>query len=262
MQWLRNLIAAGLIAPGDVDDRSIADVQPEDLKGYAQCHFFAGLGGWSHALRLALWPDDRPVWTGSCPCQPISGAGHRKGAIDERHLWPTFYQLISECKPPVLFGEQVAGRIGLEWFAGVRLDLEECGYACGGANLPACSVGAPHFRQRLFFVADSDSNKWSSGRVLEKDMRKKDGGREPTFWCEDRVGPEMGAKNVASPKAWLPRPKDKPEVDGVPEIMGSLRAIGNAIVPQVAAEFIKAFLDAARPDRAEHGSSIQLKEDC
>src|SRR5688572_30643871 len=51
--WLRNLIAAGHIAPGDVDERSILDVQPADLAGYVQCHFFAGIGVWSHALRLA-----------------------------------------------------------------------------------------------------------------------------------------------------------------------------------------------------------------
>lgn len=67
-QWLRNLIAMGAIAPGDVDERSITEVQPDDLRGYVQCHFFAGIGGWSLAARLAGWPDDRPLWTGSCPC--------------------------------------------------------------------------------------------------------------------------------------------------------------------------------------------------
>ena len=66
-QWLRNLIAAGHIAAGDVDARDIQDV--DDLAGYTQCHFFAGVGGFSYALRLAGWPDDRPVWTGSCPAR-------------------------------------------------------------------------------------------------------------------------------------------------------------------------------------------------
>lgn len=107
-QWLRNLIAAGLIAPGDVDERSIADVRADDLAGYRQCHFFAGIGIWSHALRMAGWPDDREVWTGSCPCQPFSTAGQGKGFDDERHLWPVWVDLIRECRPKTIFGEQVS----------------------------------------------------------------------------------------------------------------------------------------------------------
>jgi DNA (cytosine-5)-methyltransferase 1 len=154
--WLRNLIAAGLIAPGDVDERSILEVRADDIAGYSQCHFFAGAGGWSIALRLAGWPDERPCWTGSCPCQPLSGAGLRRGHADERHLWPAFHALIAECQPAVVLGEQVGGALGLEWLAGVRVDLEGSGYACGCANLPACGVGAPHRRERLWFVADAD----------------------------------------------------------------------------------------------------------
>ena len=154
--WLRNLIKEGLIPDGDVDERSIADVDAADLRSYAQCHFFAGIGGWSHALRLAGWPDDQPVWTGSCPCQPFSVAGRGKGTADERHLWPVFFRLITECKPATVFGEQVASKAGREWLAGVRSDLEGVGYAVGAADLCAAGVGAPHIRQRLFWVADAD----------------------------------------------------------------------------------------------------------
>ena len=153
--WLRNLIAVGHIALGDVDERSIEEVSADDLKGYDQCHFFAGIGGWSYALRLAGWPDDRPVWTGSCPCQPFSLAGKRHGTNDPRHLWPAWFGLIRERRPYCLFGEQVPGAIGQGWLDGICRDLEGENYAVGSLVLGAHSVGAPHIRQRLFWVADA-----------------------------------------------------------------------------------------------------------
>lgn len=156
-QWLRNLIEAGHIAPGDVDERSIEDVCPSDLTGYTQCHFFAGVGVWSLALRRAGWPDDVPVWTGSCPCQPFSAAGAGAGFADERHLWPDFYHLIGQCRPPVIFGEQVASKAVDPWIDLVQADLEALGYAFGGVPFPSAGVGAPHIRDRLFWVADARS---------------------------------------------------------------------------------------------------------
>ena len=161
-QWLRNLIAAGHIAPGDVDERSISDVRPSDLDGYTQCHFFAGIGGWSLALRLAGWGDDRPVWTGSCPCQPFSVAGAGAGVADERHLWPHWFHLVRTQRPPVVFGEQVDAAIAHGWLDLVQDDLEGEGYAFGAVGVPAAGVGAPHIRQRLWFVADN--NKGLEGR--------------------------------------------------------------------------------------------------
>jgi len=152
-EWLRNLIAAGLIPKGDIDERPIQEVQPQDLTGYTQCHFFAGIAGWPLALQLAGWPEDRPVWTGSCPCQPFSVAGKGAGTADARHLWPAWFSLIKERRPPVIFGEQVAAKAGREWLAGVRVDLETVGYEVGAADLCAASVGAPHRRQRLWWVA-------------------------------------------------------------------------------------------------------------
>lgn len=155
-KWLRELIRAGHIAPGDVDERSIEDVTPNDLKSYTQCHFFAGIGVWSYALRQAGWPDDRPVWTGSAPCQPFSAAGKGEGFADERHLWPSFFWLISQSKPSVIFGEQVSSKDGLAWLDVVQADLETAGYAVGALDLCAAGFGAPHRRQRLYFVADAN----------------------------------------------------------------------------------------------------------
>ena len=163
-EWLRNLIKAGHIADGEVDTRSIVDVQPFDLQGFDQCHFFAGIGGWSHALRLAGWPDDRPVWTGSCPCQPFSVAGKGGGVNDERHLWPHFYRLIRACRPNVVVGEQVAGKAGYGWFDGVRADLETDHYACRAVDIPALAVNAPHIRQRLYWTACSVADGDDGGR--------------------------------------------------------------------------------------------------
>ncbi|HHY0902378.1 TPA: DNA cytosine methyltransferase [Salmonella enterica] len=156
-QWLRNLIDAGHIAPGVVDSRSIEEVTPNDLKGFKQCHFFAGIGVWSYALRRAGWPDDRPVWTGSCPCQPFSVCGSKKGKSDKRHLFPAWFRLISECQPNVIFGEQVASKDGLDWLDDVQAKLENAAYAFAGFDLCAAGFGAPQMRQRLFWVADADS---------------------------------------------------------------------------------------------------------
>ncbi|WP_281163287.1 DNA cytosine methyltransferase [Klebsiella quasipneumoniae] len=154
-QWLRNLIAAGHIAPGEVDERSIEDVTPDDLRGFTQCHFFAGIGVWSHSLRLAGWPDDRQVWTGSCPCQPFSAAGKGDGFADERHLWPHFFHLISERRPQHVFGEQVASGNANTWFDLVQADLEGMGYAFGLVPFTSAGIGAPHIRERAYWVANA-----------------------------------------------------------------------------------------------------------
>src|SRR5690349_5963721 len=124
--WLRELMKVGAIPEGDVDERSIVDVQSEDVRGYRHAHFFAGIAGWAYALQLAGWPDDDPrsVWTGSCPCQPFSSAGKGDGADDPRHLWPAWFRLIRECRPDAIFGEQVASVDGLAWLDLVSTDLE------------------------------------------------------------------------------------------------------------------------------------------
>ncbi len=153
--WLRELIKQGLIADGEVDTRSIEDVTPKDLNGFTQCHFFAGVAGWSLALRLAGVSDDTPIWTGSCPCQPFSAAGKGDGFADERHLWPHLHYLIEQCRPATVVGEQVASKDGLGWLDLVLADLEATGYAVGAADLCAAGIGAPHIRQRLYWVADS-----------------------------------------------------------------------------------------------------------
>lgn len=187
-QWLRNLIVGGMIAEGIVDERSIEDVKAEKLEGYDQCHFFAGIGVWSYALRKAGWPDDRPVWTGSCPCQPFSCAGKRKGTGDPRHLWPAWFRLIEARRPPVIFGEQVASKDGLAWLDIVYADLEGAGYTVAAFDLCAAGFGAPHRRQRLYFVADT----MQPGRQERNDKTE----RSPRPTCNESA-PHGGTSVVA-----------------------------------------------------------------
>lgn len=202
-QWLRNLIDAGHIAPGVVDERSIVDLEPDELRGFTQCHFFAGIGVWSRALRLAGWPDSRPVWTGSCPCQPFSAAGKGEGLDDARHLWPAWHRLIRECRPPSVFGEQVASSDGIDWLALVHADMESSGFAFGAADLPAAGVGAPHIRQRIFFVAHAGRER---GEPDGFDLGSAAGGEQGQAWERERVRLDVGAGGLAGlmahPESW------------------------------------------------------------
>ena len=311
--WLKELIKDGLIPDGEVDSRSIADVKPSDLKGFTQCHFFAGIGGWSRALQLAGWSPDRPVWTGSPPCQPFSTAGKQSGKDDLRHLWPVFFNLIRECRPPTIFGEQVASAIRFGWLDDLQRDLEAEDYAAAAVVLPGGSVSAPHKRDRLFFVADSNnkrherssedgrqaqrgfehsgsvsvadttsgrhkqSEQFSNGCPSQGDKRQSDSSGN----CESQrqlvadsgdkglqrhrgLGQEQvseGRKGEARHSSknsfwsgktiycrdgkYRPIPTEPalfPLANGIPNRVGILRGAGNAIVPQAAAEIIKAYM--------------------
>jgi DNA (cytosine-5)-methyltransferase 1 len=285
-QWLRNLIDAGYIAAGVVDTRSITEVQPDDLKGFTQCHFFAGIGVWSYALRLAGWDDSRPVWTGSCPCQPFSAAGKGTGFNDERHLWPELHRLIRQCRPPVVFGEQVASKDGLEWLDAVQADLEASGYASAAVDMCAAGIGAPHIRQRLWWVGYSidqglegytgngnGTPGWTepAGSIAEAgepsrmaqdpiSIGRRGGGDGDTSGNHGQVQVEgLGAYGDTGPTNgfwrdadWLfcrdakwraVEPGTFPLAYGASSRVGRLRAYGNAIVPQVAEQVIRTYME-------------------
>lgn len=176
-QHLRNLIDAGHIALGVVDTRSIEDVTPDDLKGFRQCHFFAGIGGWSLALRRAGWPDDRPAWTASCPCQPFSAAGKGLGFADERHLWPAAHWLIGQRRPVVVFGEQSSSKDAEDWIDLVQTDMESLGYAFGASAFPSAGVGAPHIRERTYWLADTNREQYE-----ERLSGCREGDRQEAGW--------------------------------------------------------------------------------
>ena len=241
-QWLRNLISAEHVAPGDVDERDIRLVRADDLRGYRQCHFFAGIGVWSYALRLAGWPDDEPVWTGSCPCQPFSGAGKKAGFKDQRHLWPSWSGLIAHSRPDVVLGEQVASKSGLAWLDAVLADMEAMDYACGPVVIPAAGYGAPHGRHRIFFVGhpiiEGREGRWPGLRGEPLDGASGEQVAAPGFWSTaDWLMCRDGKSRPVEPGTF-------PLAHGAPARVGRLRAYGNAIVAPVAAEFIRAYREA------------------
>lgn len=282
--WAEELVKAQLVPHGTVLCKSITDLQPEDLAGYTQVHLFAGILGWPYALRLAGWPDDVGVWSGSCPCQPFSCAGQRKGSADKRHLWPEMRRLIEQCRPPVIFGEQVASKDGRLWFSGVRTDLEALGYAIGASDLCAAGVGAPNIRQRLFWVAfagrsgrerllrgpasgaaangsetclasggpsnpgglanpagsrhqwpfgRAEGEAWDQARLLVPSQHV-----QTSFWSSYDLIP------CADGKARRVRSGSFPLAHGAPARVVRLRGYGNAINPELAAEFIQASIEA------------------
>lgn len=307
--WLRELIRQGHIPTGHVDERSIVDVRPHELTQYTQCHFFAGIGGWPLALQLAGVPPTQSLWSMSCPCQPFSTAGKGLAQADERHLWPVAFDLIRECRPDTVVGEQVASAIGHGWLDGISADLEGEGYSCGAVVLGAHSVNAPHQRQRLYWVAHNN-NKGSQGREcgeLSKCAFKLTSGASGA--CSGLVLPNSdgcsagssasttaGHRNTIEPAgSWIDgladtngsgsldgingaegwraeavaqhssniwndftlvhcrdgkirrvptEPAFFPLAHGVPARVVRLRGYGNAIVPQVAAEFVKASFEA------------------
>ena len=192
--WLRELINQRQITEGTVDERSIADLQPEDVSGFRRVHLFAGIGGWELALRIAGWPEDIPVWTGSCPCQPFSAAGKRKGQADERHLWPEMFRLIQSVRPPCVMGEQVPGAIKPGWLDGVFADLEGAGYTCGAVVLGAHSAGAPHIRQRIYWVAYANESRFTAtGEGASFDEKRKSANEQRGFSeCKSSDGGTTG----------------------------------------------------------------------
>jgi DNA (cytosine-5)-methyltransferase 1 len=287
--WLRNLIDEGLIPAGDVDDRDIRDVTAADIRGYTQVHLFAGIGLWPCALRLAGWPDDRPVWSVSCPCQPFSGAGKGDGFDDERHLWPAVHWLARQHRPDIMFGEQVASPDGLVWLDLVSSDLEGEGYACGPLVFPSCGIGAPNIRHRIWWVADANSQDISgrghngpgegasegTGRSLERlaGLCSTGAAGRGLGHSSDQGLPDTKPQGMEGPwrrnqgratqqpsgpfdpwrqLEWLDCTdgKRRPTQPGIfplapryPGDVAKLRAYGNAINPEVAAEVIRSYLD-------------------
>ena len=157
----------------EIDGRKVNDSGHYQVIEYATARSYVddGLHGWSTVRSVTPTGQAKPVFNIEVEgdnsyvadgivvhnCQPFSAAGKGKGFDDERHLWPAFFWLISQCRPETVFGEQVASKDGLGWWDVVSADLERADYACGAFDLCAPGVGAFHIRQRLYWVANTDS---------------------------------------------------------------------------------------------------------
>jgi DNA (cytosine-5)-methyltransferase 1 len=237
---LRELIALDLIPAGEVDERSVADVRSVDLAGFNQCHFFAGYGGWPLAFRLAGIPDDAPAWSASVPCPDYSvasnGHGGPQGRAGSRHLWPVFSPLVSESRPSIVFGEQVASAIGWAWWDEVAMDLEAKGYAAAAVVLRADAYGADHERRRVYWCADASGE----GREGSEQVRRFPVAAQSAF-------AKYGEPLVVARRALAGYCADLLRCDGLSlkVARSALEGFGNAIVPQVGARFIEAVTEAA-----------------
>jgi len=181
--WLRNLIAGGHISEGEVDERSIRDVAAEDLRGFDRCHFFAGIGGWELALRYARGRDDaRPVWTGSCPCQPFSQAGKRQGFADDRHLWPVWRSLIENARPRTVLESKLRARLN-------GSDLCEVTWQ-PWTMFSGRVLSRPRARVRT--TSETDSGLWPTIRANK--WGPPDSHGDVSMWATPRANEANGAK--------------------------------------------------------------------
>ena len=158
---------------------------------------------------------------GGYPCQPFSSAGQRKGAGDDRHLWPAMLDVVRRTKPAWVVGENVKGHISLG-LDDVLDDLENAGFETRAFAIPAGAVKAPHSRERVFVVSYSESNRhWARRKI--RDVHEADGRQERGM-----------LPKFTKSTWWDTEPRVCRVADGVPYRVDRLRSLGNAVVPQQA----------------------------
>ena len=168
--------------------------------------------------------------TGGYPCQPFSYAGERNGEEDDRHLWPEVRRIIEECRPRWVLCENVAGHItmGLDQ---VLSELESIGYACGATVLPACAVNAWHRRDRVWIIAHSE--RWNESQLGicggQMQRESEETPNRPLYGGDFGMGWDTQSRVLRSRH-------------GVSNGVDRLHGLGNAIVPQVAAEILRAMM--------------------
>lgn len=180
--------------------------------------------------------------TGGYPCQPFSTAGKRKGADDPRHLWPEMFRVIQQARPTWVVCENVAGHITMGLDA-VLSDMESLGYAGQAVVIPACAKDAPHERKRVWIIFNSNSvDAIGVERPSGEDFQTKE--RETSQGEQERDDRFVKLE----PRAITPRGTSYAGalriLDGIPDRVDRNKALGNAIVPQVAYEILRCIRDA------------------
>jgi DNA (cytosine-5)-methyltransferase 1 len=198
------------------------------------------------SINSAPRPCNQPfLLTGGFPCQPFSCAGKRRGKEDDRFLWPEMLRVVSEAKPTWVIGENVAGFINMG-LDDCIFDLEGEGYEVQAFVIPACAVNAPHRRDRVWIVANRQECRWEEGN--ENAGRPRQG--------ERTQGGGSGFADTDTP--WLEVATRLCRVDdGLPrqvDRVNRLKSLGNAIVPQVAYEIMKAIIKTE--ENYKHGETM------
>ena len=173
-------------------------------------------------LTLNDLPERPDVICGGYPCQPFSVAGKQRGTEDDRHLWPEMYRLIQECRPTWVIAENVVGHVNMG-LDEVLFDLESIGYQAQPFVIPACGVNAPHRRDRLWIVGYSQSERVQGLR--------SSGQQKPLAHAQQGL-PMRPSERAGFPN-WEAEPSVGRVVDGVSNRVDRIKALGNAVVPQI-----------------------------
>ena len=175
------------------------------------------------------------VVTGGFPCQPFSVAGRKKGTQDDRDLWPQMFRIIKEFKPTWVVGENVANFVSMA-FQRTKTDLESEGYEVQPFIIPACSVNAPHKRDRVWIMAYANNKRFS--RFQQSNADTVQSSKKKRFAVRGfNYDYEMEYPNI---------PKDIRVDDGLPYRVDRVRGLGNAIVPQVAYQILKSIKESEK----------------
>lgn len=222
-------IRAGHLPYGVIDDRDIRDVRADELVGFSQLHLFAGIGGFPLACRMVGLPDTFGIVTGGFPCQDISKAGRGAGIDGERSgLWAEMVRLIGELRPRYALMENVSMLLA-RGLGRVLGDLAACGFDAEWSVVSACSVGAPHTRERVFIVAYPHCVGCQARDVQDRVVSEALAQAAREGQWQFRIGRAYGRRVRAIPNAGVCR-----VADGVPGRLDRYRAVGNAVVPEAA----------------------------